>query len=35
VRKIVGKILSDDNPVDEGDHVHAVVGKRLYVAFYN
>jgi hypothetical protein len=35
VRKIVGKILSADNPKDEGDHVHATVGKRLLVAFYN
>jgi hypothetical protein len=35
VRKIVGKILSAANPKDEGGHVHATVGKRLYVAFYN
>ncbi len=34
VRKIVGKILSADKPVDEGDHVHATVGKRLYIAYY-
>jgi len=34
VRKIVGKILSANNPKDEGDHVHATVGKRLYVAYY-
>jgi hypothetical protein len=33
VRKIVGKILSSDNPIDNGDHVYAVVGKRMYVAF--
>ena len=33
VRKIVGKILASDNPVDNGDHVYAVVGKRMYVAF--
>jgi len=35
VRKILGKILSAANPKDEGDHVHATVGKRLYIAFYN
>ena len=35
VRKIVGKILSASNPKDEGDHVHATVGKRLLIAFYN
>ena len=35
VRKIVGKILSAANPKDEGNHVHATVGKRLYIAFYN
>ena len=35
VRKVVGKILSAANPKDEGNHVHATVGKRLYVAFYN
>jgi hypothetical protein len=34
VRKIVGKILSAANPRDEGDHVHATVGKRLLIAFY-
>ena len=34
VRKIVGKILSAANPKDEGDHVHATVGKRLLVAYY-
>jgi hypothetical protein len=34
VRKIVGKILSANNPRDEGDHVHATVGQRLYVAYY-
>jgi hypothetical protein len=34
VRKIVGKILSASKPKDEGDHVHATVGGRLYVAFY-
>ena len=34
VRKIVGKILSAANPKDEGNHVHATVGKRLYVAYY-
>ena len=34
VRKIVGKILSANNPKDEGDHVHATVGKRLLVAYY-
>ena len=34
VRKIVGKILSANSPKDEGDHVHATVGKRLYVASY-
>ena len=33
VRKIVGKILSSENPIDNGDHVYAVVGKRMYVAF--
>ena len=35
VRKIVGKILSADKPVVEGDHVYATVGKRLYIAYYN
>jgi hypothetical protein len=35
VRKIVGKILSANDPKDEGDHVHATVGKRLLVAYYN
>ena len=35
VRKIVGKILSAADPRDEGDHVHATVGKRLLIAFYN
>lgn len=34
VRKIVGKILSAADPKDEGDHVHATVGKRLLVAYY-
>jgi hypothetical protein len=34
VRKIVGKILASANPKDEGDHVHATVGKRLLVAYY-
>lgn len=34
VRKIVGKILSADNPQDEGGHVYAIVGKRMYIAFY-
>lgn len=34
VRKVVGKILSAANPKDEGDHVHATVGKRLLVAYY-
>ena len=34
VRKIVGKILSADNPLDEGGHVYAIVGKRMYVAYY-
>jgi len=33
VRKVVGKILSADRPVDEGPHVYAVVGKRMYVAY--
>ena len=35
VRKIVGKILSADKPVDEGGHVYATVGKRLYIAYYH
>jgi hypothetical protein len=35
VRKIVGEILSAADPKDEGDHVHATVGKRLLIAFYN
>ena len=34
VRKVVGKILSANNPIDEGGHVYAIVGKRMYVAFY-
>jgi len=34
VRKVVGKILASAKPVDEGDHVHATVGKRLLVAYY-
>ena len=34
VRKIVGKILSADKPVVEGDHVYATVGKRLLIAYY-
>ena len=34
VRKVVGKILSADNPIDEGGHVYAIVGKRMYIAYY-
>ena len=34
VRRTVGKILSAPSPKDEGGHVYAVVGKRIYVAFY-
>ena len=34
VRKIVGKILSANNPKDEGGHVYAIVGKRLLIAYY-
>ena len=35
VRKIVGKILASNKPVDEGDHVHATVGGRLLIAYYH
>ena len=34
VRKIVGKILAADNPIDEGGFVYAEVGNRMYVAYY-
>ena len=34
VRKIVGKILSAAEPVDEGGQVYATVGKRLLIAYY-
>ena len=34
VRKVVGKILSAKNPIDEGGHVYATVGKRMYIAYY-
>jgi len=34
VRKVVGKILSAENPIDEGGHVYAIVGKRMYIAYY-
>jgi hypothetical protein len=34
VRKIVGKILSAENPEDSGmGFVYAIVGKRMYVAY--
>jgi len=34
VRKIVGKILSASNPIDEGGHVYAMVGQRMLIAYY-
>ena len=34
VRKVVGKILSANNPIDEGGHVYAIVGNRMYIAYY-
>lgn len=33
VRRIVGKILSAAEPVMEDNYIHAVVGKRFYVAY--
>jgi len=35
VRRVVGRILASANPEDEGGHVYAVVGKTMYVAYYN
>ena len=34
VRRTVGKILSAADPVFEGNHVYAVIGKRIHVAYF-